>query len=263
MMIICNYSIINKSFHSIDYSKLTQKVITDKKGHTRKVWVRIDGNKQVAEPKKKVDNNSKMKIKSNLKTTSEIADYLESKLATMGFSVDTSASDLSGSRYITLTNYKEITGKTSKYNDEELKIRISDHDLPPSYDGLHGYHDIDIMSNDKTRPGNDGNADFYDNVLKRLDSIILPSVKQEQENRVKSERKENIKAKSELPDWAKDIQSLDEKLKTVASVDARLLLSSLKNEKSPAKRNEKIKYYIQELNKPENKELKELYKELF
>lgn len=56
-----------------------------------------------------------------------------------------------------------MTGKESNYNGEELKIRISNYDLPPSYDWLHGYHDIDIMSEGKTRPGNDRNATYYEN----------------------------------------------------------------------------------------------------
>lgn len=56
----------------------------------------------------------------------------------MGFKTKTDYSGLSESQYITITNYFEMTGKESNYNGEELKIRISNHDLPPSYDGLHG-----------------------------------------------------------------------------------------------------------------------------
>ena len=135
------------------------------------VWVNLDKEKKVSSNKKMLDKQSKvkgkqsMRIKQGLKKTDEIATYLASKLKSLGFEIDKGSSGLSNSEYLTITNYQDITGKVSQYNDKELKIRVSNHDLPPSYDGLHGYHDIDIKSGGVSRAGNDGNATDYESFL--------------------------------------------------------------------------------------------------
>ena len=118
-----------------------------------------------------------IRIKKGLIKTDKITDYLEEKLKSFGFNILRDYSGLSSSQYLTITNYKDITGNESQFNGDELKIRISNHDLPPSYDGLNGYHDYDIMSDNKFRGGNDGNATYYENLISNLYNEILPEQK--------------------------------------------------------------------------------------
>ncbi|MDR1194846.1 MAG: hypothetical protein LBL00_00025, partial [Endomicrobium sp.] len=92
----------------------------------------------------------------------DIVNFYEKALKKMGFDIKTEGSKLSSSRYITIINWEEVTGNESRYNFDELKIRLSGHDLPISYDRLHGFHDLDIMTDGKERGGNDGNAGRYD-----------------------------------------------------------------------------------------------------
>ena len=153
-----------------------------------KEYIKTEQGKWV--PKKK----SSIRIKQNLIKTSKIADYLETKLNKMGFKTDRDYSGLSDSEYITITNYKDITNKESFYNGEEYKIRISGHNLPPSYEGKHGYYDEDIMSENNFRGGNNGNATYYDNFLKKISSLVPE----------KHDNKKIIK----LPNWASSSKSI-------------------------------------------------------
>ncbi|MCQ2125092.1 MAG: hypothetical protein MJZ25_13005 [Fibrobacter sp.] len=141
------------------------------------------------------DSNGMLRIKHGITKAIAIADYLEERLNSWGYETRRDASTLSNSQYITITNYSEKTGKESKYNVDELKIRISDHDLPPSYDGLNGYEDYDLRSGKKNtnRPGTGGNATTYD--------VALQNLWDELKEKPKSD---NVDI-SDLPEWARNI----------------------------------------------------------
>lgn len=66
----------------------------------------------------------------------KIADYLEKTLKSWKISYSRKGSELSDSVYIEICE-----------NEENIKIRISDHDLPPTYGILNGYADIEIFGN--------------------------------------------------------------------------------------------------------------------
>lgn len=256
---------ILKSYGIKNYSKLTKTTIVDKNGHTRTVYKknRIEN---VAKKTKKPENND-MRIRRGLKKTDEIADYLESRLKKMGYDIERDYSGLSGSRYITITNYNDITGKESRYNDNELKIRISDHDLPPSYDGLHGFHDFDVMSGNNSRPGNDGLATKYDEVIKKLESEIKESVKNEQKETIKKENRELKEKSSILPSWFTGKKSVEEKMNSTDDFETKFLLKriltgEMSGHKKPTEKQLKeifINIYEQMKN---DEELKKMYKDL-
>lgn len=66
-----------------------------------------------------------MKIKTTLKNILDITDYIKDILIKLGFSILDDSSKLSNSQYITITNWRQTTGK----GNDDLLIRISDHDL--------------------------------------------------------------------------------------------------------------------------------------
>lgn len=98
-----------------------------------------------------------MKIKTTLKNTYDIAEYLTQILEELGFNITRDSSRLSSSTYLTITNYRATVGK----GNDDLLIRISNHDLPPSYDGKYGYYDFDLKSKYDTRNGLQGDAIPY------------------------------------------------------------------------------------------------------
>ena len=98
-----------------------------------------------------------MKIKTTLKDTYDITEYLIKILEELGFDVTQDSSRLSSSTYLTITNWRATVDR----GNNDLLIRISDHDLPPSYDGKYGYYNFDLKSKDDTRNGLLGDALFY------------------------------------------------------------------------------------------------------
>lgn len=270
--------LIEKSFYDsilksgpINRSHLikTQKTII-RNGKAIRTYVYINPDNQKINTQNTNLNDNFFKVKSGLKTTETIADYMTEKLKTIGYEIEEDFSGLSDSRYITITNYSELTGRESKYNEDSLKIRISGHDLPPSYDGLHGYHDIDINSSEKKRGGNDGGATYYDVVLNNLYQLLKPEIKEKLKKQKKEIIEINKKNKSQLPLWANSIETIKEKKETVNSIDARLFLSSLinggafsKNKKpTESQRNQRIIDFMNDIkNRDEN--VKKLYSELF
>ena len=109
-----------------------------------------------------------MKIKTILKNILDITDYLKNILAELGFSVIEDFSKLSNSEYITITNWRQTVGK----GNDDLLIRISDHDLPPSYDGKYGYYDFDLKSKYDSRKGLQGNAIPYLDFIEYIVDLI-------------------------------------------------------------------------------------------
>ena len=109
-----------------------------------------------------------MKIKTTLKTTSCPSLYTWHEL---GFSVLDDYSRISNSQYITITNWRQTVGK----GNDDLLIRISDHDLPPSYDGKYGYYDFDLKSKYDTRNGLQGNAIPYSDFIEYVVDLIKES----------------------------------------------------------------------------------------
>lgn len=139
------------------------------------------------------------RIQKGLTKTNKIADYLDKSLNKMGYKTRRSASGLSDSEYITIDNYQDMTGNESPYNNSEFKIRISDHDLPPSYDGKHGFHDADVMSMGKQRGGNDGNATFYENIIQKLNDEMKKG-KVSYNARKKKEEEDDEEARKSIKD---------------------------------------------------------------
>lgn len=189
--------------------------------------------------------NENIRIKKGLSKTNDITNYLESKLKSLGFNVKRDASIISNSEYLTITNYKDMTGKESSYNESELKIRISNHDLPPSYDGLNGYHDYDIISENANRGGNDGNAIDYISLLQELNNEILPNIKQERKNNKKFLAQENNIAKKLLPEWTLSEDTIREKIKDENDLNTRFVLVQFAN----YKQNERAKRILEQVNR--------------
>lgn len=98
-----------------------------------------------------------MRIKTTLKNIYDITDYVKNVLEELGFLIIEDSSKLSDSRYLTVTNWRASVGK----GNDDLLIRISNHDLPPSYDGKYGYYDFDLKSKYDDRKGLLGDAKDY------------------------------------------------------------------------------------------------------
>lgn len=69
-----------------------------------------------------------------------IADNIERNLRAAGFSVGRDGSGLSSSQYITAAIYDDEGG----YVFEQVKIRVSDHALPPTYGSMNGWADYEV-----------------------------------------------------------------------------------------------------------------------
>lgn len=78
-------------------------------------------------------------------TTFTIRDRIAKNAADLGWHVDRrQASSASGSNYLTLSR---PTGASDSFGDpvmSTVKVRVSDHDLPPSYKGMMGAADFDV-----------------------------------------------------------------------------------------------------------------------
>ena len=109
-----------------------------------------------------------MKIKTTLKDTYDITEYLTKILEELGFDVTQDSSRVSSSTYLTITNWRATVDK----GNDDLLIRISDHDLPPSYDGKYGYYDFDLKSKYDTRNGLFGDALFYGDFIEYVADLV-------------------------------------------------------------------------------------------
>ena len=154
-----------------------------------------------------------------------------------------------------------LSGKESDYNGEELKIRISNHDLPPSYDGLHGYHDIDIMSEGKERGGNTGNATYYENVINKLNEQILKTKKEEIKKTKENKSKENKIAAESLPSWILEEKSLRERLNNTSDINTRFVLMTFINY-DKKERAKKIQNAIEATKNDKNSSYYQVFKEI-
>lgn len=109
-----------------------------------------------------------MKIKTTLKDTYYITEYLTKILEELGFNIMHDSSRLSSSTYLTITNWRATVGR----RNDDLLIRISDHDLPPSYDGKYGYYDFDLKSKYNTRNGLQGDAIPYGEFVEYIINLV-------------------------------------------------------------------------------------------
>jgi hypothetical protein len=97
-----------------------------------------------------------------LTDTYKIADYLEKTFRSWGLRVEPDFSGLSDSRYL------EIDLSKDDDTIDRIKIRISNHDLPPSYDrGRGGSYDYDVYT-DSLRNGNTGSTWSYAKLIKKF-----------------------------------------------------------------------------------------------
>ena len=103
-----------------------------------------------------------MNIKTTLKDIFDITGYVQNFLEDLGFSVIEESSKLSDSKYLTILNWGLTTGEKDK---DSINIRISNHDLPVSYDGKYGYYDFDLKSKYDNRKGLQGDAVTYGDFL--------------------------------------------------------------------------------------------------
>jgi hypothetical protein len=261
--------LVEKGYGRKDYGKLTKIVKPDKNGVMRTIYIDPNKLKKTDANNGKMSDNGSMRIKSGLKKTEEITDYLSNKLEKMGFKTKTDYSGLSGSQYITITNYSEMTGKESDYNGEELKIRISNHDLPPSYDGVHGYHDIDIMSEGKERAGNDGKAISYEYFLHEVAKKIglktpeydkkleeIQQRKKEEEERIKQLREnEKTRKSNSLTDSLEKLKKVDEEKynkmqELLVMLDEHTIEYGIRKNKYTGKERKKMTTKLKEVLKP-------------
>lgn len=136
-------------------------------------------------------------MRQGLKKTNEIAEYINKNLLKAGYETETNMSAKSKSCYITILNYND---------DETAKIRISDHDLPPTYDnGRISAHDFDIRSENVKRAGNAGTAEdyaaFLTFILAKKGIEVKKSwqaIKKENEKKLANQKYENEKADYEI-----------------------------------------------------------------
>lgn len=109
-----------------------------------------------------------MKIKTTLKDTYDITEYLTKILEELGFNIMHDSSRLSLSTYLTITNWRATVGR----GNDDLLIRISDHDLPPSYDGKYAYYDFDLKSKYDDRNGLQGDAIPYGEFVEYIVDLV-------------------------------------------------------------------------------------------
>jgi hypothetical protein len=131
-----------------------------------------------------------------------ISKRLEDVFIKMGFSVEKEGSALSDSQYLTLTHE----------NEEPIKIRISDHDLPPSYSGLHGHDDYDIYSENR-RMGTDGNATDYIAVIKSIAKKVNKNIPEQEKTILDKESKEAEDAKKRIEEFRREDEQEQEQKK--------------------------------------------------
>lgn len=108
--------------------------------------------------------SEQMKFRSGLVKTDKITDYLEKKLQSMGYEVERKYSGLSDSEYLIVKNSGDMFGKES---DDDVEIRISNHDLPPTYDRLYA-GDFDVRSERSNRWGANADAIDYEDLLAKF-----------------------------------------------------------------------------------------------
>ena len=126
----------------------------------------------------------------NMKTNiCEITDYIEKTLAKWGFEVYRSCSAVSGSEYLAFGS-----------DGETKKIRVSDHNLPSTYEGRNGMpFDFDVYS--KSRAFAINYVDFLDMVAKKHGFKLPAHVKNEV-----AKKEEALKAKKEIQNFLQDKQ---------------------------------------------------------
>ena len=223
-------------------------------------WVKVTEGKGNSETQEKTANEKK--------GIANIHKYMTTELNKMGFEVETSGSGLSDSEYITIKNWEEKTGKYGVNNDGTYKIRISNHDLPPSYDRTHGYFDADITDGINQRSGSTGAAESYVSAMARIANAagkdipshikpVLDKWKKEKEQKDIYE-KESQKKKEEHLSFLEDRES---KKKYILENDkeAAKKLKELQDEADKwtgdkrKKKLKNVKDFIDEYKPPENK----------
>jgi hypothetical protein len=224
-----------------------------------KDWITINGNHipvKEGQTKSEVVNNflkekadkGKMRIKKGLKKTEDIADYFEKKLKDFGIEVERKHSGLSGSEYIIIKNEGDKFGKADV---DDVEIRIADHNLPPSYDKQYA-GDFDVRSNGVERNGTNGDANDYDEILKKVISKIG-----------KKEIKKEKVDKSGLPEWQKTKDGLKNKLEELhkKNIDAYLYLKGYMSG-SVTDTQKKLKEFKEWYDKETDEDIKNRFKDL-
>ena len=143
-----------------------------------------------------VGGNKNINIREGLKSTDKITDYLEKKLESMGYEVERKHSGLSNSEYLTVKNSGDLFGKADANDDVE--IRISNHDLPATYDRQYA-GDFDVRSEGSIRNGTNLNAIDYDDLLanfakkKGYETPEYDKKIQARQNQIKIQQQNNVK----------------------------------------------------------------------
>ena len=104
-------------------------------------------------------------------TSYDIAERIARYAAQFGYDVERHGSASSSSQYVNLAFYQEHDDGSHDY--ETLKIRVSDHDLPPTYGKMHGYADYEVGSPDSTLEWDD----VVEILAKRTSNSLPPAVK--------------------------------------------------------------------------------------
>jgi hypothetical protein len=93
----------------------------------------------------------------------QVAQRIADHARDMDYSVLRDSSKLSGSKYVNLTH--------DKLPDQQLKVRVSSHDLPPSY-GPPG--DLDVATNERPSGGGIHWSDAIANLASRVGADVPP-----------------------------------------------------------------------------------------
>lgn len=191
-----------------------------------------------------------------LKSIGAIQKNIKTKLEKMGYEVEESQSGLSDSGYI-----------TAKIKDKEYKIRVSDHDLPPSYDKTHGQYDFDIKGGGKDRPGTQGTAEEYQYLIARMAKIAGKDIPEQEKRIIEDDKKEFEKKRKSEEQQAqkriikiKSLEEREEKKKRLIETDgyAKEKIKELESEAEKytgdkrKKKLKKLKEFIDEYEPTEN-----------
>lgn len=112
-------------------------------------------------------------------TLYNIAERIARYAGQFGYDVERHGSASSSSQYVDLAFYQEYEDGSHDY--ETLKIRVSDHDLPPTYGALNGYANYEVGPHDSATEWDVVVADLAE----RTGNPLPPAVKAAQTRKAK------------------------------------------------------------------------------
>lgn len=132
--------------------------------------------------------------------SNDIAERIARYAAQFGYDVERHGSASSSSQYIELAFYKEYDDGSHDY--ETLKIRVSDHDLPPTYGALSGYADYEVGPHDSGTEWDIVVADLAE----RTGNPLPPAVKAAQTRKAKLAA-EWAAREAKMSEWQRQVKA--------------------------------------------------------